>query len=307
VARLEEAVKARMAAGEGCDILILSEQISDIAMAVRYNITLTACSLKELEHIVNKAEKLNTAVCVHIKADSGMNRLGVKDFAEFKKMLELCRRREILLKGIYTHFADCGDTQFTDRQYDTFLSYVKLAKRLFPDIIAHCASSAAIFKDKRYHLDMVRAGINLYGYCGEYARQNGIRLKPAMEVSARVAAVKKASEGESIGYQRGCFVKKDTYYAVINAGYGDGYSRAFSNKGSVSIGGKVFGVAGNICMDNFMVDLGGCRHDIKAEDRALLFSPYGDRRLTFEYNSKILNTIVYEMLTSFKAAFRKYI
>ena len=296
-----------MAAGEGCDILILSEQISDIAMAAKYNITLTACSLREIEYIINKAEKLGATVNVHIKADSGMNRLGVKDFAEFKKMLELCRRSEISLKGIYTHFADCGDTEFTDRQYNTFLSYVKLAKRLFPDITAHCASSAAVFKDKKYHLDMVRAGINLFGYCDGYARQKGILLKPAMEVSAKVAAVKKAFRGESIGYLRGCFVKKDTYYAVINAGYGDGYSRAFSNKGSVSIGGKVFGVAGNICMDNFMVDLGGCCHDIKAGDRALLFSPYGDRRLTFEYNSKILNTIVYEMLTSFKAAFRKYI
>lgn len=306
VARLCEAVRAREAAGDGSEVLVMLDRYADIETAAKYDVTLSASSLKELKHIKKEGQKLKKPVKIHIKTDSGFNRLGVKDFDEFNKMLAACGGG-IKLTGIYTHFADFADREFTKKQFLTFLKYVKAAKRLFPELRAHCATAGAAFADKKYCLDMVRSGINIYGYRGEEAAKKGVPLKPAMEIFAPVMAVKRARKGESVGYCRKYIASSDIYYAVISAGYGDGYNRGLSGRGSVMINGRMCGVIGNVCMDAFMVNLGKSRGGAKTGDTATLFSPHHGERLTLEYNSALLNTIVYELLTSFKAAQRVYV
>lgn len=310
VARLCEAESVRSVVNS--DILVCSEFIEDkesILKAIKHNIMLTASSVDDLKIYNQIVKEYNKPLKLHIKTDSGMNRLGIKSENELYQMLLIFKSNEnLVLKGIFTHFADCKDLVFTDKQFEKFLKFVIIAKKEYPHIKAHCASSVAIFTDKKYHLDMVRPGINLYGFNGENAFEKGFVLKPAMEVFSTVMAVKKAYSGESIGYCQNFKVKADTGYAVICAGYGDGYKRILSNKGYVLINGKLYKTAGNICMDSFMVNT-GLHADVKSGDKVVLISnSCGYKNLSFEKISKRCNTIVYEIITSFTdRAVREYI
>lgn len=300
VARFCEAEKIKNILPQSNILVVAETDIKKVKQAAKNNITLTISSLNELKQYNKELKNSNNVLNIHIKIDSGMNRLGVKSLQELDNMLALLKEsNNINLKGIYTHFADCNDIDFTKEQYNKFIQFVKKAKEFNKNIIAHCASSTAIFTDKKYHLDMIRPGINLYGAETEKAQNKGITLKPTMEVYSIVQTIKKAKKGESIGYNRAYKVKKDTFYAVISAGYGDGYKRALSNCGIININGYDCKIAGNICMDLFMAILPQkAQKEIKTGDKAILLSN-NIKATTIENISKLCNTITYEILTSF--------
>lgn len=306
VARLSEALQLREE-GISRNILVCAEYNGKNAVdAAENNITLTVTNLNELKAYCSAIKKTKKTLFVHIKTDSGMNRLGVKSLAELDIMLDYLNQcSNIKLSGIYTHFADCTDIDFTNEQYSRFLKYVFRAKREFKDITAHCASSAAIFSSSGYYLDMVRPGINLYGYCTGKALKAGVKLKPAMQVYSTVIAVKQAKQGESIGYCRNYTVNEDLYYAVISAGYGDGIKRSLSNRWSVYINGIKCDIAGNICMDTFMAVLPqNAGQKIKPGDKAVILSDKniynnGDNNISFSACAQAAGTIEYEIITSF--------
>lgn len=299
VARIGEAKAIRELGVKG-DILVCSELGKECASyACRNGVTLTLCSALDLDIYEKEAERQKSPLNVHIKVDSGMNRLGLKSLRDLERLLKrLKKSRYVSPTGIYTHFADCTDSHFTIEQFELFSEFADAAKQYFPQIIAHCASSAAIFSDKRFHLDMVRPGINLYGYSRGKAEEKGVSLKPAMQVYSQVIAVKSAKKGESVGYSRTFRTEEDISYAVIGAGYGDGFRRALSNRGKAEINGALCDIIGNVCMDCFMVKLS---KRAKAGDEALLFSDEAGKELSFEYNSGLCGTICYELLTSFTA------
>lgn len=306
VARMEEA-RALREGDIGEKILVCSDLLYEaIGYAVENGVTLTASSAQEIEVLAEQAKEKRRPQSVHIKVDSGMNRLGVKSLKELSSMIRNLKKAPFVqLEGIYTHFADCTDQEFTDEQFKRFMCFVDAARQTFPEIIAHCASSAAIFADRKYHLDMVRPGINLYGYLREGAQNRGVLLRPAMQVFSGVIAVKRARKGESVGYSRTYVAPEEITYAVVGAGYGDGLKRALSNKGKVAIGGRLCDVIGNICMDAFMARIAG---GAMPGDEVLLFSDEAQEELSFEHNSALCGTICYELLTSFTArAKREYV
>ena len=297
VARIEEA-RALREGGIVGNILVCSDLAEDaVCYAAENGITLTISSATELEICAARARRKGRPLSVHIKVDSGMNRLGVKSLKEFSSIIKKLKKSPFIkAEGIYTHFADCSDPEFTDEQFERFTRFVEEARQTFPGIVAHCASSAAIFAGSKYHLDMVRPGINLYGYLREEAEKKGVQLQPAMRVFSRVIAVKKAKKGETVGYCRTYAAPKDITYAVVGAGYGDGFKRQLSNKGKVAIGGRLCDIIGNICMDAFMARVNG---RVKPGDEVTLFSDDAEEELSFEHSSALCGTICYELLTSF--------
>lgn len=291
VARMCEAKKIRDI-GIKAGILVLSEFDTDsLRYALNNDITLTVHEMRQME----ECARLNAPISVHIKVDTGMNRLGIKDMAELRAMTELAASSRVRITGIYTHFANADDANFTEKQFDKFMEYVSAAKTAAPQIIAHAAASDAIFMDKRYHLDMVRPGIAMYGLHLKQAAQRGIALKTAMEVKSSVVCVKTAQKGEYIGYGNAYKADKALKYAVISAGYGDGYKRANSQKSEIYIGGKPRKILGNVCMDIMMAE---ADDGVTTGQTAVLLSNEYERA-SFDRQAVAAGTIVYEIVTSF--------
>lgn len=242
-------------------------------------------------------------VRVHIKVDTGMSRLGIYCHAEsdtekaVSEIEKISRLGNISVEGIFTHFADSdgADRRFTDRQFGLFSSLLKeLEKKNVNVGTRHCCNSAATLNFKEMHLDMVRAGIILYGLMpSENLKDENIGL--AMKLSARVCAVHELKAGDCVSY--GCTYRadKDTRAAVISIGYADGFSRVYSGHELIRINGRRFSTVGKICMDMCMVDI-GLDSDCKVGDEAVIFETSDD----IENLARAMGTINYEILCSLK-------
>lgn len=240
---------------------------------------------------------------VHIKVDTGMSRIGIychtsNDVMKAADEIEaVSKLRNIEIKGIFTHFADSdgNDRSFTDRQFDVFSALLNELENRNIDVgIRHCCNSAATLNYPEMHLDMVRAGIILYGLApSEYCQNENIA--PAMKLSARVCAVHRLNKGDCVSYGCTYEAKNDTKVAVISIGYADGFSRVYSGKELIRINGKTFATVGKICMDMCMVDIGT---DFKCEvgDEAVIFESAED----IEKLAQAMGTINYEILCSLK-------
>jgi alanine racemase len=203
----------------------------------------------------------------------------------------------ISVEGIFTHFADSdGDgEQFTRWQYKMFTSLLsELDSRNINVGIRHCCNSAATIRYPEMHLDMVRAGIILFGLMPS-ANIKDENILPAMRLSARVCAVHTLKAGDCVSYGCGYRAKCDTRVAVIAIGYADGFSRVYSGKELIRINGKTFATVGRICMDMCMVDI-GLDFECSVRDEAVIFETSED----IERLANALGTINYEILCSLK-------
>lgn len=241
-------------------------------------------------------------VRVHIKVDTGMSRLGfychtAEDIsAASDEIARVCTMENLSVEGIFTHFADSdgAEEKFTRQQFGLFTSLLDaLEKKQVSVGIRHCCNSAGILRFPEMHLDMVRAGLVLYGLMpSAYTKDDG--LKPAMKLIARVSAVNNIRKGDTISY--GCTYKaeKDMRVAVLSIGYADGLSRALSGNLTVEISGRQAKLIGRICMDLCMVDL----EDIpcRAGDEAVIF----DTPEKIDEIAEKLGTINYEVICSLK-------
>lgn len=244
----------------------------------------------------------NGNVRVHVKVDTGMSRLGLycHKEADIPKVSSDIKRisssKGITVEGIFTHFADSdGETEaFTYRQYGLFSALLEKLKEMGVDTgIRHCCNSAGILRFPMMHLDMVRAGLVLYGLMPS-SYVNDPKLQPAMKLIARVSAVNTLQPGDAVSYG-GIFKAKETMRAaVLSIGYADGLSRALSENLSVTINGKNAKLIGRICMDLCIADLGDI--PCKAGDEAVIF----DTPEKIEEIASKLGTINYEVLCSLK-------
>jgi len=306
VACLSEAQELRDSGTES-NILILGP--TDIAFAneVAEGNFIQACD--SLEYA--KALSERGSIRVHIKVDTGMSRIGIycHSQADIKQAAEeiagIAALENIKIEGIFTHFADSdgSDRAFTDRQFSTFSSLLEELSKMGIDAgTRHCCNSAATLRYPEMHLDMVRAGIILYGLMpSENLEEDNISL--AMSLSARVCAVHKLKKGDCVSYGCTYSAERDTAVAVISVGYADGFSRVYSGKELIRINGKTYATVGKICMDMCMVEIGN--HDLcKVGDEAIIFETSEDiHRL-----AEALGTINYEILCSLKHRVRlKYI
>lgn len=260
-ATFEEAHLLRMA-GLKKPILILSYSFPYCYPKLAENDVRPAVFREDtLEQLEEAAKKTGEKIKVHVKVDTGMGRIGISpDEKGLAFLQKLITYPHIELEGIFTHFARADEIDKTNAkmQYRCFVDFVDYAeKELGIQIpLKHCSNSAGILELPEANMDLVRAGITLYGlYPSDEVRKDVVPLKPVLSLHSHVVYVKDVMPGQSISYGGTFTADHPMRVATIPVGYGDGYPRSLSSKGFVLIHGKQAKILGRVCMDQFMVDV----------------------------------------------------
>ncbi|MGB9839831.1 alanine racemase [Thermovenabulum sp.] len=300
VAFLDEALALRRE-GVRAPILILGFTPEDqFDKIIENDITQTVFSVEMAEKLSFKAAQMGKTVKIHIKLDTGMGRIGfLADspiISEIERVFEL---PGIEVEGIFTHFAraDEKDKGFTFEQFYKFMDVVgRLENKGYRIPIKHAANSAAIIDLPETHLDMVRAGIMLYGcYPSDEVDKEKVKLKPVMSFKTKIAHLKELEKGKPVSYGGTFITQRRSRIATLPAGYADGYFRLLSSKGEVFVKDKRAKVVGRVCMDQCMVDVTGIE-GLKVGDDVELFGDGTNNGVTADEVAKIIGTISYEVL-----------
>lgn len=273
-----------------------------IAGLINHDLEVTISSLYKAQLLVDFCEMYRVICKVHIKIDSGMNRVGVRntsaagliDYVLAHPCLDLC--------GVYSHLAasDETDKQLTHMQIEQFKGVAQYAKEQKSDIICHLANSGGVAYFTESHFDMVRPGLLSYGYFPAHSI-NTLPLqtiRPCFSLITRVSYFKVVCANSGISYNHRYKTISDTRVVTLPIGYGDGYRRGLSNLGEVIIRGKKYTISGTICMDMLMVDI-GADGEAYVGDEVILIGRSGESEITLASIAMKLNTIVYEVLVGF--------
>ena len=296
VATVEEGVKIREA-GIKMPIIVLFQHFKNEAEDVcRYDLTPIISNDKCLDNYDKFLKKYNKKLKLHIKVDTGLNRMGAKP----KDVLNLAKKvlsyDTLEIEGINTHYAasDTFDTvskEFTENQIRVFNDVLNNLKTNGIKINnAHTANSAALLYYKNAYFDMVRAGIVVYGYT---EKLHDFGFKPILNLKSKVILTRKIKAGETVSYGMTWKANRDTNIAVIPIGYADGLSRKLSNNWEVKINGKYYPIIGKICMDIIIADIGNS-DDVREEDEVLIFGD--DERINANTMAKKIESISHEVL-----------
>nr|WP_318683183.1 alanine racemase [uncultured Acetatifactor sp.] len=254
-------------------------------------------SVEELERAATAVGK---RIKVHVKVDTGMGRIGVTPDEEGIGFIQrLIDKEHVELEGIFTHFAKADERDKTSahRQLAIFEDFLKELSRLGIAIrVKHCSNSAGILDMPEANMDVVRAGIAIYGlYPSKEVNQDAVCLKPALSLYSRIVYIKTIHPGQSVSYGSDFTAKEDTRVATVPLGYGDGYPRSLSGRGYVLIRGKKAPILGRICMDQFMVDVSQIPEAAEG-DRVTLIGGDGARRISTEELGELSGRFHYELV-----------
>ena len=203
---------------------------------------------------------------IHIKVDTGMSRIGFmcqqfpRDEISVKEIKEACDLPNLIPQGIFTHFAVADECEqgreYTQKQYEAFVKTVDMLKDMGTTFeITHCSNSGAIIDHKDKKLNMVRAGMILYGLSPSQKLKDKLELEPIMRLKTMVSYVKEIKKGTTVSYGRTFTAQRDMKIATVPVGYADGYIRAFAKDGYMYIKGQKAKIIGRICMDQTMLDV----------------------------------------------------
>ena len=292
VARTDEGAVLRRA-GITAPVLVLGASTEgEIADGVVHGLTLTVCSAAMVRTLQKAAAASGMPGLMHLKIDTGMGRIGVRTQEDITQVLDaLAQSPDVRLTGAYTHFADAdgeGD-DYTRMQLERFQGMLAL---LPEGIIRHCANSAAMHRYPEAALDMVRAGISMYG-CPPV--KTDMPLRPVLNWCTAVTHVKTVQPGDKISYGCTYTAPRAMRLATVACGYGDGYHRAATGHAMVIIHGQRVPVVGRICMDQMMVDVTGIENVVPG-DEAVLLGTQGDECITADELGAWSGTIGYEVL-----------
>jgi alanine racemase len=301
VAVLEEGIYLRKR-GITAPILVLgainTDQISDF---IKHDIEITSSSLDKSIAIADVAKQMGKMANVHLKIDTGMERIGVHWYNAEKFIERSYELDSISINGVFSHLAKAeSDADFTEQQIKRFDSVLNSMdkKNILPKLI-HLANSAGIINFRSSHYSMVRPGIMLYGYNPNGylpdATFIGKKLKPMMTLKTKVSYFKVVPENTGISYNHSYITGSKTRIVTLPAGYGDGYFRLLSNKGEVFIRGKKYPIVGTVCMDQCMVDIGMDGTAYNGDD-VLLFGEMNGDVIPLESLCEKIGTITYEFL-----------
>ncbi len=300
VACIDEGIELREA-GIHLPILILGwTDPAYTGELLQYDLTQGVSDEEMAAALSGEAARLGGTLTVHMKADTGMTRLGILcDEQGLDAAVEAMARMYALpalrWEGIFTHFSHAdGSEEYTMRQFTRFLDLLdRLKERGVEFPIRHCAASAAMLNYPCTYLDMVRPGISFYGHYPDPSCEglDGPGLKPLMTLKARVVSVKDAPAGTAVSYGRTHTLERDSRLAVLSIGYGDGLPRRCSDKLRVWLEGGYATVVGRICMDLCMVDVTDLPQ-VKVGDTAELYGPH----TPVEDAAALCGTIQYELL-----------
>lgn len=293
VATLDEAIELRMH-GIKAKILIMGIiEPKDISKAVRHRVALTVPGQDWLDEALSSLEDGNDKpLWLHVKIDTGMNRIGIHTAAEYRDVVAAIKQHpQLVFEGVFTHFS-CADmdSSATAEAYDQFMTMVKMTDE--PPFI-HCQNSAAALRYDMSECSAIRFGISLYGYYPSpfIKEKTPLKLQPAMQLVSTVSFVKQLSAGESVGYGGVYTAQDDETIATLPIGYGDGFLRSMEGY-TININGSDCLIVGRICMDQLMAVV---PPDIKVGDKAILIDHHSDGQ-SMERAAAQQQTISYEVM-----------
>ncbi len=220
----------------------------------------TIYSLQQAEGLEEFLSRQGTSLPVHVKIDTGLSRLGFQATEKAAgEVAQIAGMEHIIVEGLFTHFAksDAKDKSMAISQMERFGAMQKMLAGYGISIpIAHCSNSAAIIDMPEAHMDLVRAGISLYGmWPSSEVQKENISLRPALSLKSCIVFLKELEQGRAVSYGATYETSGNQRIATIPVGYGDGYPRSLSNRGYVLVHGRRAPISGRICMDQFMVDV----------------------------------------------------
>jgi alanine racemase len=294
VAFPEEGVCLRQAGIDAPILVFGAANERQIPIFLEHGLELTVPSAGKARAISAAAVAAKTTARVHLKIDTGMERIGEHWYDAEAFLDEVLRLPGLDIAGLFSHFATADDDlDFAREQIGRFRSVIELLERrsALPRLV-HMANSAALVNLPESRFSMVRPGILLYGY--EPTPLRSVGFEPVMRLMSRIGHLKRIRAGASVSYGRTWRAPAETRIATIPIGYGDGYGRSLSNKGEVAIGSGRYPVVGRVCMDQIMVDLGpdGLARD---GDEVILFGRKGDIGIEAETLCARMGTIPYEL------------
>lgn len=299
VASVDEGLDLREA-GSDLPILLYSlatpEEMPD---AVTGDLTPMLSDAQQVDAYAAEADRQGRRLTVHIKVDTGMGRIGCRPADAAPLARRVAEAPSLILGGVSTHFAsaDSADEAYTKGQIRAFEDTLAGIRGAGVDPgIVHAANSGGVIGHSESWYDMVRPGIVAYGSYPSDEQARELDLRPVMELRSRVVYIKRVERGEAVSYGMTWRAPRRTWVGTIPVGYGDGYNRLLSNRGRVLIGTETYPIAGRVCMDQIMVDLGPeCR--VERYDEAVLFG-YTPGAPSVEELAELCETIPYEITCS---------
>jgi alanine racemase len=298
VATVDEAV-ALIEDGRTKPILILGisfpEQYRDI---VKYHIRPAVCDLEVAGELSRIAAETNETVHIHIPIDTGMSRIGYQVTEETADIIEkIAKLPNLEIEGIFTHFAraDEADKNPTAEQIARFEKLTRMVEDKGIKIpVKHCSNSAGIIEFPEANMNLVRAGITMYGmWPSDEVSRDKISLRPVMSLKSHISFIKTLPAGREISYGGTYVTQEAKKIATIPVGYGDGYARSLSNKGYVLIRGRRANICGRVCMDQFMVDVTDFP-EVQEGDTVTLLGSDGAESITMEELGSLSGRFNYE-------------
>lgn len=302
VATISEAVRLRKNGCKG-EILVIGGYLDDcFEDAIRYDVSLACYDLALTKRLSDYALAKNTKVKVHIKLNTGMTRLGfdITNEDEFNESVFIVKQiadlRGVKLCGAFTHFAVSDEkdgSEYTLSQQNLLKEFKAALKKENVNIpLWHSSNSGAIVNYHNYNLDMVRAGILLYGLYDSYGADSS--YYPVLSLKTVITQIREVNQNVSVSYGRTFITQKSTKLATLAIGYADGLPRLLSNKGSVIINGKPASIVGRVCMDQIIVDVTDI--DCNVGDTVTVIGKQGDFEITAGDIANLSETINYEIV-----------
>lgn len=274
-------------------ILVMSADVSSFERMIQYHLEPEVYSFSSLqawlEHLSSR--KMNQALPIHLKFDTGMHRLGFRPEEAENIGAILADQEYVKVVSVFSHLAASGDRQqdaFTALQLERFEKLTsRLEKRLGYSFTRHIANTDAIWRHPKAHLDLVRLGLGLYGMDPNSA----LPVRPAIQLTTKVAQVHHVSQGETIGYGRVGLLERDSRIATVKIGYADGYDRRFGRGvGQMSLDGHLVPTIGDICMDLCMLDVTDLPEVVEGQEVLVFPDLYAA--------AKRIGTIPYELVVN---------
>jgi alanine racemase len=299
VALVEEGIALRRLGIRNPILVMGGIWAKQIPLFLEHGLTFTVPSLARLRDIEEAAAATSAKARVHLKVDTGMERIGVHHY-HAEGLLEAAARSEhVEVEGVYSHLAnadadDLDDARLQLERFDEVLRFYE--RRSLPRPERHIANSAALLRLPESHLDLVRAGILLYGVYPFAGAPRTVEVRPALSWKSRVVFFKVVEAGSPVSYGGTWSSDHRVRMVTVPVGYGDGYSRSLSNRAEVVLRGQRYRQVGRVCMDQMMVNIEwGTGYN---GDEVVLIGEQDGARVTVEELAEWAGTIPYEILTA---------
>lgn len=305
VSSLQEAVTLREGGIEDEIVLFCLVPDSFADVVAEYRLSPMVSTYEAALAFSEAGEKNGICISGFVACDTGMGRIGfpADEEASLDEFIKISKLPNFEIKGLFSHFscADCEDKEYSNEQEKKFRKFAEKLENSGVSLpIKTLANSAAIIDIDSAYFNAVRPGIVLYGcYPSDEVKKENLSIKPVMSIKAKIALLKDVPAGTSISYGRAYITERPSRIATVTLGYADGYPRRYSKEGKVLVHGKFAPIAGNICMDQCMIDVTGIP-DVKAGDEVIIMGSDGVNSITADDIAAASGVLNYEILCGFR-------